>query len=166
MSEKNEKKKYRTRYVRNRDIPKLAEVLAVMQSVNMAEQNAMWQQDRMFGTSQRITGMPGGKGVPKGLDAAFAALELAQKRQHREINGYLAKLRAAEKIINGIESATMRAFVEMMYVHCLPPDEVRKELNMTQWEFRSARKSIEDAEDMRSVEWHERFSAAKNANPS
>ena len=60
--------------VRNRDIILLSRVLYTMQDVSATEQKRMWQQDRLWNITQKITGMPGGHGEPKGLDASFAAI--------------------------------------------------------------------------------------------
>lgn len=145
------------RKIKNGDIPLLSRVIYVMQDVMSTEKRIEWQEGRLRLSSQRITGMPGGGGTPTGIDAAYAALEEATEIQRERLNEYLRELKAAEKIINGIPSRTMRTFVTMMYVECLPPDTVRKELNMTEWGFRRARECVENAEDMAHVVWRERF---------
>ena len=62
------------RVIRNRDVILLSRVLYIMQDVCSLEKRMIWQYERMFGTTARITGMPGGKGKPSGFDAAFAAI--------------------------------------------------------------------------------------------
>lgn len=150
------------RIIKNRDIPLLSRVLYVMQDVCRLETRHEWQRERMYNITQKITGMPGGKGQPSGFDAAFAALDELCDEQRGRISAYMQELKTAERIINSIESRTMRTFVVMMYVDCLPPDKVRKELCMTEWGFRRARDSVEQAPDMQSVVWREKYIVEEN----
>ena len=78
-------------------------------------------------------------------------------RQAGECREYACRLRAAQRILNGIESLTMRAFVMMKYVMGLRDGEIRQQLNMTRRGFERARQSVEDAPDMASVKWRERY---------
>ena len=143
--------------IRNRDIPILADVLPTMQLVNQTEQRLDWQHDRMLSISQHISGMPGGGSLPKGLEDAFAMLEEAGEAHESQLKQYLHELRTAERVLNGIESRTMRTFVVMKYVMDVPDAEIRRELNMTEWGFNRARKAIEEAENMAGVVWRERY---------
>lgn len=145
------------RIVRNRDIPLLSRVMYVMQDVCSLEKRQEWQRERMYNITQKITGMPRAKGKPNGFDAALAALDELCDEQKGRIAAYMRELKTAEKIINGIGSRTMRTFVVMMYVDQLPPDKVKKELNMTEWGFRRARDCVELANDMQSVVWREKY---------
>ena len=45
----------------------------------------------------------------------------------------------------------------MKYVMGLQDGEIRQQLNMTRWGFDRARRSVEDAPDMASVKWRERY---------
>lgn len=143
--------------IRNRDIPILADVLPTMQLVNQTEQQLDWQHDRMLSISQHISGMPGGGGLPKGLDDVFAMLEEAGEAHESQLRQYVHELRTAERILNGIESQTMRAFVVMKYVMDVPDAEIRRDLNMSEWGFNRTRKAVEDAENMACVLWRERY---------
>ena len=129
------------RIIRNKDLILLSRVLCIMQDVCSLEKRMAWQYDRMFGVTAHITGMPGGKGAPSGFDAAFAA-------------------------INSIPSRTMRTFVVMLYVDNLPATTVRRELNMTEYGFTRARNAVEQARDMQSVVWRERYILEKDSNSS
>ena len=146
--------------IRNRDIPVLCDVLPVMQLVCATEKRLDWQHDRMTAMSQHISGMPGGGTLPQGLDEAFAKLYEAGEDHEKELLQYNKELRAAERILNGIESRTMRAFVVMKYVWDVADAEIRRELNMTEWGFNRARKAIEEAENMGAVVWRERYIVA------
>jgi hypothetical protein len=145
------------RVVRNKDIPILAQVLSTMQLVCSLEGRCQWQRDRLYNITRWITGMPRSKSPPQGLDAAFAAIDDTNAAHGKQIAQYLHELKVAERIVNGIESRTMRAFVVLMYIEGLPPEQVREELNLTEWGFRRARESIEQAEDMKSVVWREKY---------
>ena len=143
--------------VRNRDIPALNEVLCIMQEVCQLEARREWQRERMTNITAHLTGMPGGGGMPRGLDDAFSMLSELEKEHEARCKAYVRRLKKAEKIINGIESETMRAFVVMKYVMDLPDTEIRDKLNMTRRGFERARKSVEDAPGMDMVKWQERY---------
>lgn len=150
------------RKIKNRDILRLSNVMYAMQDVVSLEQRRAWQHDRMFSLTQNLSGMPGGKGKASGFDSLYAAVAKLDEEQRLQISAYMEELREAEKIINGIHSRTMRTFVLMMYVDCLPPETVREELNMTDWGFRKARESVENAPDMQQVAWQEKYILEEN----
>lgn len=158
----NEQAAQKPRIVKNRDIPLLARVLYVMQDVCSLEKRCEWQRDRMFNITQHMTGMPGGKGVPTGFDAALAAIDGINEEHRDRIADYMRELKTAERIVNSIPSRTMRTFVVMMYIDGLPPEKVREELNLSEWGFRRARDSIEQARDMASVVWREKYIVGEN----
>lgn len=143
--------------VRNRDIPALSAVLAIMQDVVQTERLRLWQRERMTSLSQHLSGMPGGSGEPRGLDADFAMVAELEAEHREKCRQYVHELRQAERIVNRIESRTMRTFVVMRYILNIPNREIIRQLNMTRWGFERARKSIEEAEDMAHVVWRERY---------
>lgn len=144
------------RVIYNRDIPVLTDILSVMQTVGQIERRRGWQRDRMTHITQTLSGMPGG-GSPKGLDAAIAALDELDREQEEECLCYVRQLRKAQKILNGIESQNMRAFVVMKYVMGCSDSDIRRELNLTRRGFERAKSSVENARDMASVKWQERY---------
>lgn len=143
--------------VHNRDIPLLADVLPIMQEVCQIEKWRDWQHDRMLNITQHLTGMPGGGGLPKGLDEAFAILSELDEEHEQRCKDYARKLKAAQKILNGIESQTMRSFVIMKYIMNVRDADIRHELNMTRTGFNRARRCVESAECMATVRWSERY---------
>ena len=143
--------------VRNRDIPLLADVFPIMQEIRALEQRRLWQRERMTSLSQRLTGMPGRSGTPKGLDDAFAQLSEIDEEHERRCRDYVRQMKSAQRILNGIKSESMRAFVLMRYVMNLSNREIMRELCMTEWRFNQSRRSIENAENMACVIWRERF---------
>lgn len=143
--------------VHNRDIPLLADVLCIMQEVNALEQRRDWQRDRMESITQHLSGMPGGGGLPKGLDDAFAMLSEIDEEHEQRCKDYVRQLRKAQKILNSIESRSMRVFVTMKYVLGMTDVDIRQELNISKWGFNRARRSIEDADCMANVKWQERY---------
>lgn len=149
--------------VKNKDIIVLAQVLYIMASVCNAERRREWQKERMYNITQHYSGMPGsGGGVPAGLDATFAAIAEIDEEHAEKLAEYVKDLKAAEAILNDIESQTMRTFVEMKYVMDIPNQEIMRELNMTDYGFKQAKKAIEQAEDMKHVDWKERFILEKS----
>ena len=143
--------------IRNRDIPILSDVFYIMQEICQIEQRRDWQRDRMLNITQHLSGMPGGGGVPKGLDEAFSLLSELDEEHEQRCKDYVRQLKAAQKILNGIECQSMRTFVIMKYVMNVPDSQIRQELNMTRTGFNRARRCIESAERMATVVWRERY---------
>ena len=133
--------------IRNRDIPLLSRVLYVMQAVSSTEQKRMWLQDR--------------PGEPKGLDAPFAAIGETEERYEQECAEYMAELYRAEEILNAIPSDTMRVFVTMRYLLDMSRKEIMGRLNLKRWRYEEMCESIEQADDMKSVVWKERYTIAE-----
>lgn len=147
--------------VKNKDIPLLADIFCIMQDVKQIEERRLWQQDRMTSLSQHLTGMPGGGGMPRGLDDAYALLSEIEDEDKQRCKEYARKLRKAQRILNGIESQSMRTFVKMKYVMNASDVDIRRELNMTKHGFYRARKCVEDAPCMAAVKWQERYIVTK-----
>lgn len=144
-------------YVQNRDIPFLAEIPCIMQEICQLEKQRDWQRDRMFSITQHLTAMPRGGGLPRGLEDGFAMLSEIDSRHEARCKEYVRHLRRAEKIMNEIESQTMRTFVMMKYIMDISDKEIRDELNMTRRGFDRARKAVESAPSMAQVKWQERY---------
>ena len=143
--------------IRNRDIPVLQRVVYVMQDIRALEERREWQKGRMDNITQHLSGMPRGGNGPVGLDAAFAALDELEEEHKQQVKQYYRELKAAERIINGIRNRFMRTFVMMLYVENIQPGKVRSELNMSEWSMKSARNAVEQADDMASVRWNDRY---------
>ena len=162
MSEiRNERKSPTPQPIKNRDIPLLERIFCVMQEIESLEKRREWQRERMFALTKRLTGMPGGGGLPRGIDAALAILDELDERYAEKIREYSRDLKTAERIMNGIASAQMRTFVQMYYIDGIGKGEIMRDINMTEWGFDRARTSIEQAPDMAHVVWRERFFAKK-----
>lgn len=142
--------------MKNRDIPLLGRVMCRMADICKAEEDSEWLSDRMHHITRQITGMPRG-GVAAGFDSLVVELGEKNERLKTQINLYLQELKHVEKILNGIESPTMKTFVVMMYVDSVPQATVQRELNMTRYTFERAKSAIENAESMAKVVWRERF---------
>ena len=143
--------------IRNRDIPVLQDVIRVMQEVRALETRRQWQRERMYNITQHLTGMPKQQGEHGGLEAAFAAVAELEDEHKEKVKEYTRKLKAAERIVNGIGNPFMRTFVTMMYIENLSAKTVRSELNMSEWGFKRARQAVEQAEYMKCVVWRERY---------
>lgn len=143
--------------VRNRDIPLLADILYIMQEICAIEQRRDWQKDRMYNITQHLTGMPGRKGGASGLDEAFALLSEIDEEHEEKCKEYVRQLKRAQRILNSIESRSMRSFVVMRYVMNMSDVEIRQELNLTRRGLERARRSVEEADCMGNVKWQERY---------
>lgn len=149
--------------VNNADIIALQRVFYVMQDVCTTEERRQWEEDRLFAITQRLTRMGGGSGgVPGGIDAGLSAIEEAETKHMAKLMEYSRELERAEEILCSISNPNMRTFVILLYVHQLPGEEVRKRLNMTDYGYKRARKKIEQAQDMASAEWNDKYVLAKN----
>lgn len=148
--------------VKNRDIPTLAAVLGMLQTVGKTEEMAQRQRDIMLKITAAFGGTPGG-GERRGLDSAVATLDELEGELQRGVAAYARTLREAERILNGIESPTMRAFVLLKYVTGARDAEVRRVLGLTRRGFARAVRAVQDAEDMKSVRWQERYICEREA---
>lgn len=145
------------RYILNRDIPVLTRIWYTMQDIVSLEKRGDWQRERMFSVTKRLRGMPGGGGLPSGIDAALCELDELNHEYGEKLRAYVSELKTAERILNSIESATMRTFVRMYYVDNIGKAEIIRELGVTEYGFARARRCVEQAPDMAHVRWHERF---------
>lgn len=142
--------------VKNKDIPLLASTLSIMQAICHIEERREWQKDRLYNITQHLTGMPGGN-YPRGLDEAFSALSELDDEHKQRCKEYVRQLKKVQKILNSIESQTMRIFVELKYVMDVPDVEIRDNLNMSKHGFYRAKECIESAPCMAAVKWQERY---------
>lgn len=143
----------RVHIVRNRDIAILEQVKCVMQELYMAQERLDWQRAQMFKITSRYGGVGGGRGAPRGLETAVAALEESDERYLALFVKYRDELKAADAILDGIHSRSMRTFVEMKYMYKKPNRDIMEALGMTDYAFRSAREAVERAVDMAHVQW-------------
>ncbi len=163
MNEKRDKAERTPVKVKNRDVLLLARVLYTMQDVCATERKRLWQQDRLWNITQKITGMPGSHGEASGLERHFATITEIEERYEAEFAEYVEELQQAETILNGIESRTMRTFVTMRYLLAMQNREVMARLNLKRRRFEYLCRLIEDEPDMKTAEvkWRasvERFS--------
>ena len=143
--------------IRNKDILTLSHVLYAMQDVSITEQKRLWLQDRLWNMTQKLTGMPGGRGESNGLDAPFAAIGEMEERYRAELPECLRELQEAEDILNAIPIREMRTFVTMKYVLDMTRKEIMSKLNMRRWQYDRLCESIEQSQDMAHVAWPERY---------
>ena len=143
--------------IRNRDIPLLSRVLYIMQGVSATEQIRQWQQDRLWNITQKITGLPGGGGVPGGYEKNFSAIGEIEERFASQCDEYTQEMQEAEAVLNAIKSETMRIFVMMKYVLHIPDRRIMRELNIRRWKLDKMSRAIEEAESMDKVVWSERY---------
>lgn len=147
--------------VRNQDIPLLSEILYIMQDIAQLEKRRDWQRDRMVNITQHLSAAPSGWGH-KGFDEAFSALSEIDEEHETRCREYTRQLKKAQKILNSIESRTLRTFVLMKYVMDVPDIKIRQELNMTWRGFERARKAVESAPCMAAVKWQEKYIVREN----
>lgn len=146
-----------TRVVRNRDIPLLQEVGYIMDDIEALEKRRKWERDRMFHITQQLSDSPVSGNAPRGLDEVFAAISQLEEEHRRLVRQYIGKIDTASKLILAIPSRQMQRFVRMLYMDHETDKNVREKLKMSRWAFENARKAVEQAEDMQSVKWSDRY---------
>ena len=145
------------RMVRNQDIPLLTQIFYILKEAESVERRGEWTYERLFNITRRMTGMPIGGGNAPGMDGTLAEVEELNRIYGDRLQECVKALKDAERILNGIESQTMRTFVQMYYIDDISKAEIMRELNMTEWKFNKARENIENAENMKKVVWKEKF---------
>lgn len=143
--------------IKNRDIVLLSNVLYTMQDVSATERKRQWMQDRLWNITAKLTGMPGGHGEIGGLEKQFADISEMESRYELECAEFMSILKQAEDILNSIPSRSMRTIVTMKYVLDIPNNEIMRRLNIGRVNFKKLCRIIEEAEDMASVKWVERY---------
>ena len=150
------------RRVRNQDIPLLTQIFYILKEAKSVERRGEWTYERLFNITRRMTGMPIGGGNAPGMDGTLAEVEELNRIYGDRLQECVKALKDAERILNGIESQTMRTFVQMYYIDDISKAEIMRELNMTEWKFNKARENIENAENMKKVVWKEKFCILEN----
>lgn len=150
------------RRVRNQDIPLLTQIFYILKEAESVERRGEWTYERLFNITRRMTGMPIGGGNAPGMDGTLAEVEELNRIYGDRLQECVKELKDAERILNGIESQTMRTFVQMYYIDDISKAEIMRELNMTEWKFNKARENIENAENMKKVVWKEKFCILEN----
>ena len=150
------------RRVRNQDIPLLTQIFYILKEAESVERRGEWTYERLFNITRRMTGMPIGGGNAPGMDGTLAEVEELNRIYGDRLQECVKALKDAERILNGIESQTMRTFVQMYYIDDISKAEIMRELNMTEWKFNKARENIENAENMKKVVWKEKFCILEN----
>ena len=151
-----------SRKVRNKDIPLLTQIFYILKEAESVERRGEWTYERLFNITRRMTGMPIGGGNAPGMDGTLAEVEELNRIYGDRLQECVKALKDAERILNGIESQTMRTFVQMYYIDDISKAEIMRELNMTEWKFNKARENIENAENMKKVVWKEKFCILEN----
>lgn len=143
--------------MKNQDIELLTRIFYIMQDIRSLQHRSDFHEQQLYSTTKRLTGMPGGGGMPHGFDSIIGELEEVNHEYGDKIAEYVADLKKAERILNGIEHPKMKTFVRMVYVDQVAQAEVMRELELTEYQFDKARKSIEEAENMKKVHWQDKF---------
>ena len=141
----------------NRDIRVLAGVSAAMSEIELLEEQMEWERSRLSCLSRYPSGMPTASRTHDGLDRAYSIIDGLERDHAESCAQYRRRIRAAERILSGIESDTLRAFVKMRYVFGVPDTKIRESLNLTRRGFERAKKAVEEAPSMREVKWQERI---------
>lgn len=142
--------------VRNRDVVALKNVKSLMSQIESIERRIKWQRERMQNITQHLSWTHGG-GAVVGMDDAFEKLSEMEESHKELIAQYAKEMRRAEGILSGIESMSMRAFVNLTYLEMMGAAQVRERLGMSEYGYKRARRAIETAQDMRQVKWHEKY---------
>lgn len=126
------------------EIQLLQDILPIMQRIRQLEMQAEWEHDRMTNITAHLSPDKGsGHGNALNMDDIFARIDALQGR-HRALMGvYEKKMRRAEAVINGIGNERDRAFAVMVYVEGFAAADVKKELNLSDWDYRQTKQRLE-----------------------
>lgn len=159
MDNVNPKDQRPTRVVRNRDILLIQEVPLLQKDIVSLEQRKNWERARMDNITQHLSAFSGGGGNRMGMDDTLSDIAELEEKHRSLIKQYTRAVKKAERIINGIASHQMRTMVTMLYLDNMPDRAVQALLHMSRWTFENARKTVEEAPNMESVKWYDRYSA-------
>ena len=148
-----------TIYVRNRDIIALDRAQSLLEETRALEEKRDRLKELRFRATGNMSGMPRG-GQAKNLEEIIAEIDELDEKYRLKLRMYLREQKRVDAIMEGIASVTMRAFVRLMYAEKRPKTYVISELKMTEWAFRQARESVENARDMAHVAWRESYAEA------
>lgn len=139
--------------MKNRDIPLLQSILGVMQRIRQLEMKAEWEHDRMIKVTSHLSLVRGsGHDIGDMMDDVLAKVDAIEQEHREELKAYVDKMREADRIVNeDITDDKLRAFVEMAYIDGMSAGEVKKELNLSEWEYRQTKEKIENAGCMKEV---------------
>lgn len=144
------------RVIKNRDIPVLEGIIAVMADISSLENRMQWIRERQTNITAHLSWTHGG-GKITGLDESFAELSDIEEKYQKAIKRYTKETRKVERIVNGIQNRNMRAFVRLMYVDGKTNTEVIENLCMTRRGFENARDAVESADCMDTVIWTDKY---------
>ena len=139
--------------IRNADIEAISRVIYLMQDIKILEERRDWTRDRLHRLTRGLSGMPRGGGGPQGMDDTFAKLSEMDDRHLAMMQRFTQELTHAEWRINTIPDPRMRTFVTMVYMLHAGKNQVMRELNLTEWDYRTAKEAVERAESMEKVPW-------------
>lgn len=142
--------------IKNKDILLIQEVRYLKMDIISLEDRLHWERERRKNISQSLSMAVGG-GPKMGMDDAYAEISEMEKKHATLVKRYCRAVQKAEQIIAGIQSHQLRTLVEMLYLDDLPVNVVQSTLRMNRWSFENARKMVEEAENMESVRWHDRY---------
>lgn len=148
--------------IRNADIKILMDLVPIRQELKRLEEQCSFRRDTMFSISAHLSGMPKAKGTTHGIDDMLARLSETETRYRETMEDYLEAEKAAERVLNSIESVQMRSFVAMAYMQNKAKREIMDALMLTEHGYRKAREAIESAECMRDVVWREKYYCEEN----
>lgn len=143
--------------VNNRDIPKIEKVLCIMREMKEIEKRIDEIYERMTNTTQHLSPLPRSGQPPAGMEIAFGKIDEWQEKSRNRMNEYMDVLEEAEEILNGIGNYKMRLMVMLKYMQNAPNREIKEALGMSEWEFRKAKECIENARDMKSIRWKDKY---------
>lgn len=146
-----------TRTVRNRDIILIQSVRYIKLDIESLEERQAWENQRLFHITQNLASVVVKGGSSWGMDEAMATLQELSYKHEQTMKLYKRTLGQAERIINQIPSRQMRTLVTMLYLDGASDNDARKALGMSRWVFENARNTVENAERMADVKWHDRY---------
>lgn len=143
--------------VKNRDIPVLANLKYIMVEIQYIEERRLWEYTRVTNITQHLSGMPHGSGNGQKTEDAIIRMMDIEQEHAQKCQEYVSQIKAAKRIINSIQTQSMRTFVNMRYVMGISDVEIRRQIGMSKRGFYRARDAVETAPSMADVRWPEKY---------
>lgn len=150
--------------IKNKDIPLLEGLMAIMIEVPLIEQKWLWNQERKYHITQNMSQAPGASNNASKIESILASMDTLDEKHQKRMEEYTGKMEKAQDILNGIKEPIVRTFAVMKYIMNMPETQIRAQLALTEWRYKQLKKAVENAPCMCRVRWKEERTEEKGEN--
>lgn len=150
--------------IKNKDIPLLEEIMAIMIEAPLIEHKWQWNQDRKYHITQNVSQAPGAANNASKIESILASMDSLNAKHLKKMEEYTGKMEKAQGILNGIKEPTIRTFAVMKYIMGQSETQIRAQLALTEWRYKQLKKAVENAPCMCKVRWKRENPKGKEEN--